>query len=460
MPKENADVIGKRMKRLVLVLLLGLSLLATGPQGAQAAAYPAGNGRPYYIMVNRAMNTVTVYGLDANGYYTVPVKAMVCSVGRRGSATPRGSYSVAAKMEWCHMVDGSYGQYATQFYGNYLFHSICYSAPDPSTLLTHEYNMLGSPASLGCVRLQTSDAKWIYDNCAAGTKVTIYDDSTTPGPLGKPAKAVSEITPEMDNGWDPTDPRENNPWRAAVVSSVDLSKTWASMSTGESLALTASVTPSTTPPRLAWSSSSPSVASVDGNGKVVGLKPGTTIITVSCGNVSARCTVQVDKAPLPFTDVAPGKWYYGDIRYVYEAGIMYGINGAAFSPDASVTRSMAEQDLYRLSLREGIEYPAIDGSAGSGHPLTRQELALMLYQYETLWCGRAASGFAPLTQFADWKRVDSSAAKAVSWAVGNRFLQGSSQNTLNPSAYVSRAQEAAILHRYLLYRQSAPQTGR
>ena len=49
-----------------------------------------------------------------------------------------------------------------------------------------EYNKLGSPASLGCVRLTTADAKWIYDNCKAGTKTLIYDNTETPGPLGKP----------------------------------------------------------------------------------------------------------------------------------------------------------------------------------------------------------------------------------------------------------------------------------
>ena len=88
--KENTDVMGKRTKSLILVLLLALSSLGASLPNAQAAARPA----PYYIMVNRAMNTVTVYGLDANGNHTVPVKAMVCSVGRQGSATPRGQNGV------------------------------------------------------------------------------------------------------------------------------------------------------------------------------------------------------------------------------------------------------------------------------------------------------------------------------------------------------------------------------
>lgn len=449
---------GKRIKRLLLVIAFALSLLGSGLPTARAAGYPASNGCPYYIMVNRTMNTVTVYGLDANGYYSVPVKAMICSVGRSGSITPRGTFSVASKMEWCHMIDGSYGQYATQFYGNYLFHSVCYSAANPSTLLTYEYNMLGSPASLGCVRLQTSDAKWIYDNCAAGTKVTIYDGAS-PGPLGKPSKAVSQITPAMDNGWDPTDPRENNPWRSLLVSGVSLSTASVSLAAGESLTLTAAFTPSTAAyPQAVWSSSDPSVACVNSAGQVIGLKPGTAVITVSCGNISDCCTVKVSKSLLPFTDVIPGKWYYSSIRYVYEAGVMYGTSGTAFSPELPVTYTMAEQDLYRLSEREGTGYPFLDGAAVSDHPLTRQELAVMLYRYETLWCGRPAYGFAPLSQFTDGETVNGYAFKAVSWAVGNRLLQGSPQNTLNSSALVSRAQEAAILHRYLLYRQSALQT--
>lgn len=115
------------------------------------------------------------------------------------------------------MVDGFYEQYATPFYGNFLFHSVCYSAADPSTLLTDKCNILGSPASLGCVRLQTADAKWIYENCDTGTKVTIYDGAD-PRLLGKPDKLVAEITPETDNSWDPSNPRESNPWHDLLTS--------------------------------------------------------------------------------------------------------------------------------------------------------------------------------------------------------------------------------------------------
>lgn len=218
---DTQDMVGgiplKRIASLFLALTCAMLLLCGGIQGASASQWMPGNGKPYYIMVNRAQSTVTVYELDERGYYTVPVKAMVCSTGRKGHATPTGTYTIGGRWTWVHMLDDSYGQYCTQIKGNILFHSVCYTKKDPSTLMTHEYNGLGAPASLGCVRLQTADAKWIYDNCARGTKVTIYDDAESPGPLGKPEKLVPHISDEQANGWDPTDPREANPWHAILA---------------------------------------------------------------------------------------------------------------------------------------------------------------------------------------------------------------------------------------------------
>lgn len=190
----------------------------SGEEVYQIPAYalpPEGRAldHPYYIMVNRQMNTVTVYAKDGDGAFTVPYKAMICSTGRAGHETPAGNFAIMSfKALWCYMIDGSYGQYATGFLeGGYLFHTICYTAKDKSKMMRDEYNMLGDFASAGCVRLQTADAKWIFDNCGTGTGVTVYDGEDA-GPLGKPEKAVPEITDENDNGWDPTDPDPNNPW--------------------------------------------------------------------------------------------------------------------------------------------------------------------------------------------------------------------------------------------------------
>lgn len=369
----------RKITRLSLALLSLLMLMPAALPAAAAdyiaAAHTAGNGRPYYIMVNRAQNTVTVYGLDDDGYYTVPVKAMVCSVGRQGHATPRGTFSIGGRWPWLHMFDNSYGQYATQISGNILFHSVCYTKRDPSTLMADEYNMLGSPASLGCVRLQTVDAKWIYDNCASGTRVTVYD-GTEPGPLGKPDKLVAEITPEMDNGWDPTDPREENPW-----------------------------------------------------------------------------------VLLPFTDVNPGAWYYNDVRYVYETGLLPGATPDTFSPNAPMTHAMMAQALYRLSGAQGADYQAaldwgMENGIWDGIPfdpdarVTRQELALVLYRYETAWLGRPARNTVPLEKFTDGAASDDQFREALRWAVGNGLLQGTAANALRPAGYASRVQAAAVLHRY------------
>ena len=161
----------------------------------------------YYIRVNRSQNTVTVYERDESGAYTVPVKAMVCSVGR---ATPLGTYRTSDRYVWRELFGYVYGQYATRITGHILFHSVPYTSMRKNTLKYAEYNKLGTSASMGCVRLSVADAKWIYDNCAPGTQVNFYDGDD-PGPLGKPAAAVIDEN-DARRGWDPTDPDPENPW--------------------------------------------------------------------------------------------------------------------------------------------------------------------------------------------------------------------------------------------------------
>lgn len=168
------------------------------------------NGKPYYIKVNYGTQVVTIYGLDNDGNYTVPVKAMVCSTG---DYTPTsGVYKIPARWEWLGLQGNVYGHYATQIKGNILFHSVPYLEKyNPASLEYWEYDKLGTYASAGCVRLTVADAKWIYDNCANGTYVEFYS-SSNPGPLGKPsAKKISNM-PENLRNWDPTDSNPNNPW--------------------------------------------------------------------------------------------------------------------------------------------------------------------------------------------------------------------------------------------------------
>lgn len=75
---------------------------------------------------------------------------------------------------------------------------------------------MGTPASMGCIRLTAADAKWIYDNCPSGTTVKIYNDPSEAMPnYEKPP--VLDITDVKRRGWDPTDPDINNPWKKEEI---------------------------------------------------------------------------------------------------------------------------------------------------------------------------------------------------------------------------------------------------
>lgn len=168
----------------------------------------------YALYVNTAQNVVTVMTIDALGVET-PYKAMLCSTARSGHVTPLGTYATNGYYDWCYMVDGTWGRYSVRFNGPILFHSVPYLAKSVDTLEWDQFNKLGEAASLGCVRLSVADAKWIYDNCKYGTKVVVYSDPTSPGPLGKPTGVKIDAN-SPNRGWDPTDPSPSNPWNGGV----------------------------------------------------------------------------------------------------------------------------------------------------------------------------------------------------------------------------------------------------
>lgn len=164
---------------------------------AQADANAAINttakeGKPYYVMVNRAANTITIYSVGDDGKYSNPYKALLCSTGREGHRTPLGNYTIyehTAGGGFVSMVDGTYGKYCMRFRkGGLMFHTVCYSSTKDENPIQDEVDLLGDYASLGCVRLSVADAEWLFNNMPNGTPVTIYDDADNPGPLGKPSK--------------------------------------------------------------------------------------------------------------------------------------------------------------------------------------------------------------------------------------------------------------------------------
>ncbi len=172
----------------------------------------------YCVGVNRKMNVVTFYEKDSNGDYTVAVKAFLCSCGKGGSEdaeTPLGVFTTTEKSipednPWLKMVDGSYARYAVRIVDQIWFHSVPYTAKDKGALEYEEYNKLGTPASLGCIRMNIEDIKWLYENIEWKTVVFIYD-SDTPSPLGIPELKKIDVN-SPNKGWDPTDPDKNNPW--------------------------------------------------------------------------------------------------------------------------------------------------------------------------------------------------------------------------------------------------------
>lgn len=145
------------------------------------------------IRLNRVNNCITVYkGSTA-------VKAIACSTGLYGP-TPTGNFQILDKLRW-HELDGpTWGQYCSHITSSILFHSVPMPEKNYYAVPADQYNLLGQPASHGCIRLTVGDAKWLYDNCPIGTPVTISDYEAMP--LGKPS--VAKI-PAWQN-WDPTDP--------------------------------------------------------------------------------------------------------------------------------------------------------------------------------------------------------------------------------------------------------------
>lgn len=167
--------------------------------------------KPYAILVNLKTGCATVYTYNNYGTYSKAVRAMVCSVGKGDSST-EGSYSIESKERW-HREDGKYYQYYTSFSnenGELAFSSTSYEDDDPSTLVTSEYNKLGTAFTTGDILFSADDAKWIYDNCTEGTLVKITN-SDNADPIGKPEPIrIAEASEHQT--WDPTDPDENNPY--------------------------------------------------------------------------------------------------------------------------------------------------------------------------------------------------------------------------------------------------------
>ena len=244
-------------------------------------------------------------------------------------------------------------------------------------------------------------------------------------------------------------------------------------------------------------SSKPSV-SVDGEGgKVVVDNKGNVTITPDEGYQIEKITVDGKKVDIPadgrltdlgsldkvvvtftkiptvtiepFVDVKPGAWYYDAVKYVMEQGLFYGTSDIAFSPDGIMTRGMMVAVLHRMEnepesnpadfldvanslyYAEAVAWAAKneivvgygDGKFAPDAPITREQLAAILYRYSG---SPAFSG--TLTEFTDVDNASGYALDALRWAVEQGIIQGRGDGTLNPAGNATRAEVAAMLQRF------------
>lgn len=134
----------------------------------------AGNWTPYKLVVSLDDQRVYVYQLNDQKEYE-HIKTFICSTGLE-DATPRGVYSATTEPldRWHYFVEYEcWAQYAWRIIGNYYFHSILFDERDEDTIRWGSVYALGYKASHGCVRLEVESAKWIFQNCEAGTIVEI-----------------------------------------------------------------------------------------------------------------------------------------------------------------------------------------------------------------------------------------------------------------------------------------------
>lgn len=193
----------KKTLSILLILTLVTSLVLGSASVSDAATYTG----KYWLKVNEQRNVVTAYK-KIDGKWK-PVRAMLCSTGL-GGTTPRGTFYTQGKWRWGELINDVYGQYCTHITEDILFHSVYYKeCYEKDTQVTSQFNMLGSAASHGCIRLSVMDAKWIYNNCKVGTRVTVYRSSKS-GPLGKPEPI--KVSQSRYAYWDPTDPDSSNPY--------------------------------------------------------------------------------------------------------------------------------------------------------------------------------------------------------------------------------------------------------
>ena len=177
----------------------------------------------------------------------------------------------------------------------------------------------------------------------------------------------------------------------------------------------------------------------------------------------------------PFTDVSEKDWFYSDVMFVYENGLMLGTSKTLFSPYGTATRGMMATILWRMEgspapkgknsftdveagkwYADAITWTAENGifagygkdKFGPDDPITREQLAAIFYRYAD-YKGYDLTVKGNLDKFKDADKITDYAKTAMQWAVGNGLVKGKSGNLLDPQGTATRAEIAAMLHRFI-----------
>ena len=177
----------------------------------------------------------------------------------------------------------------------------------------------------------------------------------------------------------------------------------------------------------------------------------------------------------PFTDVSEKDWFYSDVMFVYENGLMLGTSKTLFSPHGTVTRGMMATILWRMEgspvpkgknsftdveagkwYADAITWTAENGifagygkdKFGPDDPITREQLAAIFYRYAD-YKGYDLTVKGNLDKFKDADKITDYAKTAMGWAVGSGLVKGKSGNLLDPQGTATRAEIAAMLHRFI-----------
>ena len=177
----------------------------------------------------------------------------------------------------------------------------------------------------------------------------------------------------------------------------------------------------------------------------------------------------------PFTDVSEKDWFYGDVMFVYENGLMLGTSKTLFSPYGTATRGMMATILWRMEgspapkgknsftdveagkwYADAITWTAENGifagygkdKFGPDDPITREQLAAIFYRYAD-YKGYDLTVKGNPDKFKDADKITDYAKTAMQWAVGSGLVKGKSGNLLDPQGTATRAEIAAMLHRFI-----------